>query len=320
MNESVGSKLIIVEGLTGSGKSTMAHFLARQLNYNGIAASWLHEGEISHPILVDMDSGIESYMAKIRVNWVAFVDQVESTARVCVVEACFFNNLLEMLLAHNVERSQILQFAAELQAFSEPLNPTLVYLVQEDVEQALVRNFERRGPGFSNFVIELAISTPLAKDRGWEGYAGMLLYWQEFVALTDELFERFPNRKLKIDNPAGDWETYNLQVLDYLSIPRIPEGTISPTEASRLVGLYRDRRSGQDFAVRFEAGELCINIFLKVWTRLIRRAPNKFLAEGWPFEISFEADDCNGTCVIKIGGRDVDYLALVGTVAEKASA
>ena len=121
-----------------------------------------------------------------------------------------------------------------------------------------------------------------------------------------------------IDNTAGDWETYNLQVLDYLSIPQIPEGVISPTDASRLVGLYRDRHSGQDFAVRFEAGELCINLFLKVWTRLVRRAPNEFLAEGWPFEISFEPDDCDGTCVMKIGGRDVDYLPLVGTVAEKA--
>jgi len=148
----------------------------------------------------------------------------------------------------------------------------------------------------------------------------MLLYWQEFVALTDELFERFPNRKLKIDNTAGDWETYNLQVMDYLSIPRIPEGTVSPTEASCLIGRYKDRHSGQEFTVRFEAGELSINLFLKVWTRLVRRAQNVFLAEGWPFEISFEADDCNRACVMKIGGRDVDYLALVGTVAEKASA
>jgi hypothetical protein len=100
----------------------------------------------------------------------------------------------------------------------------------------------------------------------------MLLYWLEFVALTDELFEKLPSRKLRIDSTAGDWETYNLQVLDYLSISRISEGTISPSEASRLVGLHGDKHSGQDFAVRFEAGELCVNLFLKVWTRLVRRA------------------------------------------------
>jgi hypothetical protein len=320
MNPSVGSKLIIVEGLTGSGKSIMAHFIARQLEYNGIAASWLHEGEISHPILIDVDTTIDSYAARIRVNWAAFVDQVGLSGKAHVIEASFFNNLLETLLAHNVERTQIVQFAADLQALSEPLNPTLVYLVQEDVEQALVQSFGRRGTDFRSFVIDLATSTPLAKDRGWEGYAGMLLYWQEFVALTDELFERFPYRKLKIDNTAGDWEAYNRQVLDHLSISPIPEQTISPTEASRLVGVYRDGHSGREFAVRFEAGELGINLFLEVWTRLVRRAHNEFAAEGWPFEISFEADDRGKACVMKIGGRNVDYLPLVGTVAERASA
>jgi len=320
MKPYIGSKLIIVEGLTGSGKSIMAHFIARQLQANGIPASWVHEGEVLHPILIDMETNIERYMAEIRKNWVAYADQIRSSDEVGVIEASYFNNLLETLLAHKVERPQILQFAAELQSFSESLNPTLVYLVQEDVEQALERNFNRRGTGFMKFVIDLATSTPLAKDRGWEGYAGMLLFWQEFVALTDELFERFPNRKLKIDNAAGDWESYNLQVLDYLSIPLIMEQRMLPNEAKRLIGLYKDSRSGQNFRVRFEAGELRINLFLKVWTRLVRRATNKFLAEGWPFEISFEADDINGHCVMKIGGRDVDYLPLVGTVAEKASA
>jgi len=59
MDGYVGSKLIIVEGLTGSGKSIMAHFIARQLQYNGIAASWVHEGEEPHPILMDVESSIE---------------------------------------------------------------------------------------------------------------------------------------------------------------------------------------------------------------------------------------------------------------------
>ena len=66
MHEYVGSKLIIVEGLTGSGKSIMAHFIARQLEYNGIPASWVHEGEEPHPILMDVESSIESFMAEMR--------------------------------------------------------------------------------------------------------------------------------------------------------------------------------------------------------------------------------------------------------------
>jgi len=45
-----------------------------------------------------------------------------------------------------------------------------------------------------------------------------------------------------------------------------------------------------------------------------------FIAAGWHFEVSFELDDLNGTSVLRIGGRDVDYLSLVGTAAEKIPA
>jgi thymidylate kinase len=315
----VWSKLIIVEGLTGSGKSIMAHFIARQLQYNGIPASWVHEGEEPHPILMDVGSSIEGYMDEMRERWAAYVDQVELSGEVRVVEASFFNNLIESLLAYNVDRPKILQYGDELQALIEPLNPTLVYLVQEDVDRALERNFKGRGKGFRNYVIRYATDTPFAKQRGWEGYEGMVMFWREFVTVTDELFQRYRIRKLKIDNSAGNWDDYNRQVLEYLSIPLIPEQGVSQSEAIKLIGVYKDR-SGKEFTVHYEDGELTINLFLNVRTRLVRRAEQVFLAEGWHFEISFESDGLSGASVMRIGGRDVDYLSLVGTVANKTSA
>jgi thymidylate kinase len=320
MHEYVGSKLIIVEGLTGSGKSIMAHFIARQLQYNGIPASWVHEGEEPHPVLMDVESSIEDHMAEMRERWAAYVDQVGLSDKVMVVEACFFNNLIESLLAHNVDRPKIVQYGDELQALIEPLNPTLVYLAQEDVEKALERSFKDRGKEFMNYVLRYATATPFARQRGWEGYEGMVKFWQEFVALTDELFQRYRIRKLKIDNSAGNWGDYNLQVLGCLSIPLIPEQGVSQNEAIELIGVYKDRKSDKEFTVHHGDGELTINLFLNVRTRLVWWMEKVFIAEGWHFEVSFESDGLSGASVMKIGGRDVDYLPLVGTVADKASA
>ncbi|NOR44359.1 MAG: hypothetical protein GQ534_02145 [Candidatus Delongbacteria bacterium] len=39
------TKLIIVEGIAGSGKSTTAHYIARQLEKNEIKAKWYYEEE-----------------------------------------------------------------------------------------------------------------------------------------------------------------------------------------------------------------------------------------------------------------------------------
>ena len=319
MNNYVGSKLIIVEGLTGSGKSIMAHFIARQLQYNGISAGWVHEGEKPHPILRDVTTSIDSYMAKIRANWITFIDQIKASDEVRVLEASFFNNLFETLLSYNVESLRIIQFSDELQALMEPLNPTLIYLAQDDVEKALERNFNRRGDGFKEYVIKFATSTPLAQKKGWEGYDGMVLFWQAFVSLTDELYQRYRFRKLTIDNSAGDWEKYKQQVLDFLGIPFVQEQKILQAEALPLIGRYKDRGSDRMFTVQFDEGELTINVFLNVRSGLVRHTKNGFFAEGWPFEISFETDELIGNSILQIGGKDVDYLKLVGTTADMVS-
>lgn len=319
MHEYVGSRLIIVEGLTGSGKSIMAHFIARQLRYNGIRANWVHEGEEPHPILMDVESSIEDYMAEMRKRWAAYVDRVRKSDEVSVVEACFFNNFIEFLFAHDVERGKIIEYGDDLQMLVEPLNPTLVYLVQEDVGRALERNFRSRGEGFRDYVIQYATGTPLAKRREWEGYEGMALFWREFVAVTDELFQRYRIGKLKIDNSSGNWDDYNDRVLACLSIPRIAEQRVPQSEAMGLIGVYKARESDREFTVDYEGGELTVDLFLNVRTRLVRREEKGFVAEGWHFEVGFESDEANGASAMRIGGRDVDYLSLVGTVADKTS-
>jgi hypothetical protein len=309
-------KLIIVEGLTGSGKSIMAHYIARQLGHNGVNAAWIHEGESPHPILIDVGSSIEGYMADTLVNWQAFVCHIKGSGQVIVVEACLFNNLIESLLAHNVARKRIIQYADLLWEIIEPLDPALVYLTQKDVARAFERNFSDRGNGFKGYVVRYATGTPFAKQSGFSGYDGMLAFWREFVALTDELFHRYGGQKLMIDNSARDWHSYNRQVLDFLSIPLVPEPDLPQSEALSFVGTYRDEHSGRQFTVQYEDGVLSVDLFLNVRTRLIPKAEGILLTEGWHFEVSFEKDVSGDVGTLSIGGRDVDYLSLVGTVAQ----
>lgn len=49
----IESKLILIDGITGSGKSTTAQFLFDQIQRNGIEVSWYHEDETDHPIKFD---------------------------------------------------------------------------------------------------------------------------------------------------------------------------------------------------------------------------------------------------------------------------
>jgi hypothetical protein len=317
VNREAPHKLIIVEGLTGSGKSIMAHFIARQLRYNGVDADWVHEGALPHPLAIDVESTIEAFMADAQDRWQGFANRVTRSDTVLVVEACLFNLLIESLFTHNVAQPDILSYADTLQEIIRPLHPALVYLTQRDVPAALERNFRDRGAGFQEFVVGYATGTPYARARGLQGYDGMVVFWRDFVALTDELFDRYAIDKLKIENSAGEWERYNRQVMDFLSLPTLDEPAVSEEQARRLVGTYRDEVQGRAFPVVYEEGRLLINFFQTVWTHLIPDGEGAFSTAGWYFEIRFEHDSTREVRRLVFGGRDVDYLALVGTMAEK---
>ena len=91
---------------SGPIKLDTQHIIARQLQYNGIAASWVHEGEEPHPLLIDVEASIEDYMSEMLARWAAYSARIELSGEIKVVEACFFNNLIDTLLAHNVEPSK----------------------------------------------------------------------------------------------------------------------------------------------------------------------------------------------------------------------
>jgi hypothetical protein len=317
VNRGTPHKLIIVEGLTGSGKSIMAHLIARQLHYNGVEADWVHEGALPHPLAIDVASTIEAFMTDAMDRWQSFSDQLARSNTVMVVEACLFNLLIESLFTHDVAQPDILSYGVTLQEIIRPLCPALVYLTQQDVPAALERNFRNRGAGFQEFVIGYATGTPYAKARGLRGYDGTVLFWQDFVALTDELFDRYAIDKLRIENSAGDWEQYNRRVMGFLSLPLRDEPVVSEKQARRLVGTYRDKVRGRAFPVIYEDAKLLINLFQSAWTRLIPQGEGAFCTAGWYFEIRFEQDGTGAVKRLVFGGRDVDYLALVGTMAEK---
>lgn len=96
--------LIIVEGLTGAGKSSMAHFIARQLDANQTGHTWVHEGEMPHPLFPDEARGIEVFIQEMPRRWKAFIEENKKAGKIAVVEACFFNNLFEELFKENIDR------------------------------------------------------------------------------------------------------------------------------------------------------------------------------------------------------------------------
>jgi len=316
--EETKNQLILVEGLTGLGKSTLAHFVARQFQNNGIEASWIHEGEEPHPVSLDVDTDIVTFMSKSLEKWDAFVAQILETSATTVVEASFFNNLIETLFAYCLDRAAIIDFGMKLQQVIKPVRPALVYLIHPNISAALEENFRNRGAGFREFVIEYIAETPIAKEKSWNDYTGMLMFWHEFVAITDALFEGYKIDKLAIDISAREWEKYNQQVTEFLTLSLVADPKISSDAVKKYIGSYQFSEGGKNYTIRYEEGSLVTNIFMNVDTKLIPENNVTFKAEKWHFELHFEFNHDTGEATsFTIGGRDVDYLKAVGLRAKK---
>jgi len=312
------NQLILVEGLTGLGKSTLAHFITRQFQYNGVAASWIHEAEDPHPVSVDVESDITSFMIKALERWDTLVIQTLESSMITVIEACFFNNLIEMLFAHCLDRATILDFGMKLQQVIKPAKPALVYLTHPNLSMALEENFRSRGAEFRDFVIKYIADTPIAKKMGWNDYAGMLIFWREFVTITDLLFREYEIDKLAIDVSSGEWERYNYQVTEFLALTLKDDPKISFDAAEKYVGKYQFSESGKIYTIQYKNRALVTDIFKTVNTKLIPENEVTFLAEKWHFELHFEFNHDTGEATsFTIGGRDVDYLKAVGLKAKK---
>ena len=318
--ETLKNQLIIVEGLTGLGKSTLAHFLARQFEYNGIDACWIHEGEDPHPVDVDVGDDIETFMDQSLQKWGGFVDQIRESGRITIIEASFFNNLIETLFAHCLDQATIIDFSLKMQEVIQPARPALVYLRHPDISLALKENFRNRGEGFRDFVIDLVARMPIAKEKGWNDYAGMEQFWREFVAIIDTLFEIYEMDKLAIDISRGDWDTTHQQVTAFLGLSLVADPLFQFDEAEKYLGAYQFTEGGKVSTIRYQDGFLQTNAFLNVYTKLIPREEGAFLAEKWHFSLHFESDpDTGDATAFTIGGRDVNYLKAVGMSARKVS-
>jgi len=308
-------RVVFVEGLTGSGKSTTAHYIARQMRYNGIPGRWIHEGELDHPLSVEFEGDLSVFIKATLYQWKRFFSVDFLRDQVFVIEASYFNNLLETLLAQNLPRQEILDFALQLAETAAPANPVLIYLTQPNLKSALDENFGNRGLGFKNFVIDYTDNIPYVQKHGWVGESGMYAFWKDFVALTNAVFAVLEMPKLAVDVSGARWEISYQRINEALSLEMFPDPSLSPKEASRYMGIYRDLRNGRTFRIDYQDGVLITDLFMQVPTALVPVDDNDFEVAGWHFRMFFEERDGEFQR-LHIGGADVDYLGLVGMEAE----
>lgn len=226
-------RLVIVEGIMGSGKSTAARNLAARLNDSGRPARPLTEKKFPHPLRATdelehwfqpwLDVTVQELARRNLAKWQAFVAaSVESGTVVTTLDGQLFHGDVTHLFLMEAGDEFI---AAHMRAVAQamrPVSPLVIYLVQADVDRAIRTVCAQRGDEWLQSQLDWKLAFPYARRRHLSGIEGLITLYQDYRRLTDRLFAELDAAKLTIDTSAGDWPAYDEIMRRALSVSDSP--------------------------------------------------------------------------------------------------
>jgi hypothetical protein len=210
----VWPRLVIVEGIMGSGKSTTTRNIAHRLETCGIAAIGITEGADPHPIRFDWNLPWRemppAQLAKSCIaKWRSFVASSLAAEHISIVDGQLFHGNLTTLLLLEAGEDQIAAYCREVVAIIKPLNPLLIYFHQNDVDSAIRVVSAQRGEKWVNYQVNWKLRSPYASRRGLAGLDGLITLYRQYRALTDQLFADLDIPKISIENSKQEWAAYD---------------------------------------------------------------------------------------------------------------
>lgn len=227
--ESFALRLVIVEGIMGSGKSTTMRFIVKNLQDSGRLALPIHERTEPHPVRAT--DGLEHWFEPWRdatprhladcalARWAVFVEATLRDSPIPVMDGQLFHGDLTHLLLMEADSALIFDYVRALAGVIAPLNPFVVYLWQNDVETAVRAVCAERGPEWIDYQLNWKLAGPYCVRKDYRGLDGLISLYRDYRQITDELFHQLPLAKLAIENSARDWPAYESQILNALQLP-----------------------------------------------------------------------------------------------------
>ncbi|WP_018757212.1 hypothetical protein [Paenibacillus terrigena] len=298
----IDTKIILVEGLPGSGKSTTAQFISQCLSDSGIANKWWYEEEEGHPVYMfnddesmkevinDLANGdYQKVVNNALEQWRRFSDSLMRIDQVILIDSTFLGYLTWTLFPLDVPVNEIEKYLAEVERIISPWKPALIYFHQRDVHNSLKKICDKRGDTTTERFIQNASESKYGIARKLVGFDGMVSFWKDYRHFTNSIIEKTRMRKLSIENSEGDWDKYLLEIMEFLEISMSKKVVIRTEDMDSYTGIYK---CGEMICEVYRMNnELYMNGIQQIWpnSRLLPRMKNQFEVESLPIKVTFSS-------------------------------
>jgi hypothetical protein len=226
-------RLILLDGLPGSGKTTAAAYLAGRITDLGRAVALYPETMAEHPLNVggplhpagETSGGalfarydVPAYVAESLARWQTFVRSAAQGPTVHVAESYPYQSAARVLLQMDAPTERILAYAQEVETVIAPLAPALVYFERPDAAAALRTIAAHRGPTWTAYVAEMATDCPYARRLGLTGLDGAVSVIGAYKALLDDLVAHSRLPRVVLLDCGARWAACYDQMTTFLGL------------------------------------------------------------------------------------------------------
>lgn len=208
-------KLIIVDGIPGSGKSTTGSMLQARLEELRIPSRFIHELEDHHPLRI-YDRQFTSFKIEEEADWFAAkvkqlfhdfaADRVDRD-EIAIVDSYVFQDTLAFAYNMGMDRQRLMLLTESIQSSLQVLNPILIYYVQKNVEQHWRWICEIRGTAFAHDRCGLYTDEDFIR-------AGE--FWTSTQECMLSIVEQWEIPKVIIPNKDYLWEEYRERISEFV--------------------------------------------------------------------------------------------------------
>lgn len=301
--------LIFAAGMSGSGKSTTAQRISRQLKNNNLPYIWLHEEIANHPIRdgefsfgnLQEEGDMDINCALMVKKWEKLAETILASDCVYVMEGCLYQSIIRYFMHTSYPEEKITAFYDRVMEALAPTNPVLVFLRPQSVRRALENVYPIRGDWWRKLILKPK-TEGYFKYHTYEGEESIYKMWEHYQTLSDIQFNRYNGWKIRIDTTSGDWESHLKDIMALIELPYTGEKAVwMPDSLECYCGLYTMTKEELHSIVVFqENGHLYCRSF---WPYMELKPIDKDVFEMVSFPIEFHFKDLNGQKAIKVEGN-----------------
>ena len=285
------TKLIFLEGLPHSGKSSTAQWLKRGLAQNVVPCRLFLEGASTHPIHSwrgpDMENP-EKFVHKSMENWTRFAERAQVLSEITIFDALLLIGFARVLMGFRQPPEEIGRLVERVLKITEGLQPVMIYFHHTDPVAHIIGLCRKRGMkwGLANMA-RAVLLTPYAMAQKMEGTRGMMAFWSRLQDLTNGLYGNLSIPRISIGNPSDDWRKTHTRISEFMEICISENLSFSRKQLEKFVGRYHDRQSGRGLTVKLEGHQQLTLLGFGGPRRLIPLDHQLFCVEGTFFHIKF---------------------------------